>query len=119
MLNPKDENEVDELVEFIKSSEENSGLLSIRHSPQDIKVAIKECYVSDGEIMMLKNDKNQVVAVAFIDFETDAEIQRLIKKYDSIEPSKAQKRILTIIWNLVKRGEPVALNTVWPTECLI
>lgn len=89
MLNPKDENEVDELVEFIKSSEENSGLLSIRHSPQDIKVAIKECYVSDGEIMMLKNDKNQVVAVAFIDFETDAEIQRLIKKYDSIEPSKS------------------------------
>ena len=92
MLNPKDENEVDELVEFIKSSEENSGLLSIRHSPQDIKVAIKECYVSDGEIMMLKNDKNQVVAVAFIDFETDAEIQRLIKKYDSIEPSKSTEK---------------------------
>lgn len=103
-LNPKDENEVDELVEFIKSSEENSRLLSIRHSPQDIKVAIKECYVSDGEIMMLKNDKNQVVAAAFIDFETDAEIQRLIKKYDNTEPSKSIEKDTTDYLESRKEG---------------
>lgn len=104
IFNLCDEKEVDSLVDFIKSAEKNSSLLSIRHSPQDIKIAIKECYVSDGEIILLKNDKNEVLAAAFIDFETDAEIQRLVKKYDNIDSSRINEKDSTHYLKTYKKG---------------
>lgn len=83
VLNLCNAKEVENIVEYIKSTEENNPLLLIRHSAKDIKIAIDECLISDGEVMFLINDKYEVVAVAFIDFETDEEIQDLIKKYDN------------------------------------
>lgn len=56
---------ISKLSSLIIESESQNNNLSILHTPKDINIALKECYISGGDIIYI-SDSKEVTAIAFI-----------------------------------------------------
>jgi hypothetical protein len=66
-INPKEEKTIDEIIQYIMSSEENiTTYISLRHSAKDLHAVIKENDISKGKIVTCRNNDKKLTGLAFV-----------------------------------------------------